>query len=488
MADVFISYSSKDKEQVNMLLAELESHNITCWIAPRDIAGGSDYTADIPEAIDNCGIYLLYMTQNAQDSQWVHKELLRAVNKKKKVIPFLAETCTIAQKFSFPLEGAHWLDATKDWNDTIKQLIASTKAEQHGDNPIQTNGITGAENIPQQLYIKAVNKYSVLSLCNMAEHAENDIKTDIAFFQEHIQHAKEDNPDSQLILGKEYYYGKGLEKDVQKAVYWLTKASNHQNAHALYLLGKCFEEGKGVARNLAYAAHCYEQSASLPQAYPDAIIKTADCYRKGEGVTTNALKRAFWYREASKLELKDIEQVHKLAQVEFTSMYIQLLKTEQADIATDLRKAGYSLDDLDEEQISLIERLRKAQQREDSRESMFAAGALFFLILLIYEFMLGFNLKEVYVLPHSIITIALVLGIALLITPLFANISSRNKIAKVWISILIFTVVTIAVAACTLLVYWAGLWLGEHILNILLGIMAILLIGIIFFWIVDRCS
>ena len=51
MSKVFISYSTKDLKDAQLVLKELESIGIPCWIAPRDIPGGSDYTSMIPAAI-----------------------------------------------------------------------------------------------------------------------------------------------------------------------------------------------------------------------------------------------------------------------------------------------------------------------------------------------------------------------------------------------------------------------------------------------------
>ena len=36
--DVFISYSSKNKNIADAIVADLEQNNIKCWYAPRDIS------------------------------------------------------------------------------------------------------------------------------------------------------------------------------------------------------------------------------------------------------------------------------------------------------------------------------------------------------------------------------------------------------------------------------------------------------------------
>ena len=48
MHKVFVSYSSKEADRANEIVKQLEAAGIPCWIAPRDIGIGSNYTEDIP--------------------------------------------------------------------------------------------------------------------------------------------------------------------------------------------------------------------------------------------------------------------------------------------------------------------------------------------------------------------------------------------------------------------------------------------------------
>ena len=80
MKEVFISYSSQDSTSAETVRDVLESNGLSCWMAPRDIPGGSDYTKEIPVAIRECTVFVLILSQHAQDSQWVLKELSSAVS------------------------------------------------------------------------------------------------------------------------------------------------------------------------------------------------------------------------------------------------------------------------------------------------------------------------------------------------------------------------------------------------------------------------
>ena len=122
---VFISYSSKDFQWAESICGHLEANGVKCWMAPRDIAAGADYTAAIPGAIAGCDAFLLVMTDNAQASHWVHNELINALSKGKKIIPFIAEKVRMAENYEFLLQGAHWEDGSENWSAALDRVVAS---------------------------------------------------------------------------------------------------------------------------------------------------------------------------------------------------------------------------------------------------------------------------------------------------------------------------------------------------------------------------
>ena len=105
MHEVFISYSSKDMAQAENVRNILEQNGIPCWMAPRDIPGGSNYTKEIPVAIRGCQVFVLILSQNAQNSHWVLKEVDAAVNNNKVIIPDMLEDIELNDEFNFLLTG-----------------------------------------------------------------------------------------------------------------------------------------------------------------------------------------------------------------------------------------------------------------------------------------------------------------------------------------------------------------------------------------------
>lgn len=123
MKEVFISYSSVDLAQASTVRTVLEENGLSCWMAPRDIPGGSNYTKEIPIAIRNCKVFVLILSKNAQSSHWVLKELDSAVNYGKVILPFMLEDCALNDEFNFLLTGAQRYAAYQKKAEAMETLI-----------------------------------------------------------------------------------------------------------------------------------------------------------------------------------------------------------------------------------------------------------------------------------------------------------------------------------------------------------------------------
>lgn len=128
MHDIFISYSTKDQFQADTLRDILEKNGIVCWMAPRDIPGGSNYTKEIPSAIRGCQVFVLILSQHSQNSQWVLRELDSAVNCGKVILPFMLEEFQLNDEFNFLLTGAQRYAAYQKKVDALEALISRIRA------------------------------------------------------------------------------------------------------------------------------------------------------------------------------------------------------------------------------------------------------------------------------------------------------------------------------------------------------------------------
>ena len=109
--DVFISYSSKDKPVADATCATLEARGIRCWMAPRDIMPGADWSESIIDAINASRAFVLVFSANANVSVQIKREVERAINKGLPVIPLRIENVLPVKSLEFFLSTPHWLDA-----------------------------------------------------------------------------------------------------------------------------------------------------------------------------------------------------------------------------------------------------------------------------------------------------------------------------------------------------------------------------------------
>ena len=95
MSHIFISYSHKDAKYVHKLQKALQEEGFEVWIDDR-IDYGTEWPTVIQKHLDDCGAFIVVLTDNAYNSKWVQNELTRA---SRKGIPF----------FPLLLQGDPWL-------------------------------------------------------------------------------------------------------------------------------------------------------------------------------------------------------------------------------------------------------------------------------------------------------------------------------------------------------------------------------------------
>jgi TolB-like protein len=109
---VFISYASQDAAIATALCDALEAASILCWIAPRDVRPGDFYADAIVQAIANCPIFVLVLSQTAIDSPHVLREVERAGSKRRPIVTLRTDTSPLPPGLEYFLSASQWLDAS----------------------------------------------------------------------------------------------------------------------------------------------------------------------------------------------------------------------------------------------------------------------------------------------------------------------------------------------------------------------------------------
>lgn len=117
------------------------------------------------------------------------------------------------------------------------------------------------------------------------------------FLSEIQRQAQDGDTNAQRKLGLIYLTGKHLEKNPEKALYWLEKAAAKNDIEALKSLGKIYAEGLSVEINLKKSVEYFELAASQGDAIAAAFFGQA--YEKGLGVEVDYSTAAQWYQDAA---------------------------------------------------------------------------------------------------------------------------------------------------------------------------------------------
>ncbi len=97
----FISYSSKNQQMADSVRLLFQEKGIPCWMAPYDIPAGSKYAYVINDALENCGCLVLLLTNASQESQFVEREIERAITYRKPIVPLQLEQLQLNSGFKF---------------------------------------------------------------------------------------------------------------------------------------------------------------------------------------------------------------------------------------------------------------------------------------------------------------------------------------------------------------------------------------------------
>jgi len=163
--DAFISYAKADKTIADAVCGRLEASGIRCWIAPRDIIPGKDWSAAIVDAIENSQILVLVFSANANNSEQIKREVECAVNRGHAIIPFRIDDIKPSKSLEYFISTAHWLDAITPpvekhidrLGSAIKELLKSLDDEnekQGGEAPPHAPRLEGrSPKRVQSLYV-----------------------------------------------------------------------------------------------------------------------------------------------------------------------------------------------------------------------------------------------------------------------------------------------------------------------------------------------
>lgn len=124
---IFISHKSiVDDDFILELVDVLKSNDITYWIAPECVGNNEDYAEVITKAIISCEYFLLVLSEEAQNSKHIRKEVGIALDLNKPFIVLKRGDFSLSYRYKYLLEAHQFFDFDFDAPD-YTELIEKCK-------------------------------------------------------------------------------------------------------------------------------------------------------------------------------------------------------------------------------------------------------------------------------------------------------------------------------------------------------------------------
>ncbi|SVC16786.1 uncharacterized protein METZ01_LOCUS269640, partial [marine metagenome] len=109
-AEVFVSYSSQDRDRVIPVVEYLRNSGISVWVDEGNIHAADLWSEQIVQAIAGCQVMVVMLSGNSTDSHNVVKEAMLASEQKKALLPVYLESAEIPARLQYQLAGIQHLE------------------------------------------------------------------------------------------------------------------------------------------------------------------------------------------------------------------------------------------------------------------------------------------------------------------------------------------------------------------------------------------
>lgn len=135
MPRTFISHASEDREDVEILIHELERRGIDCWYSDRDILGGLDFADEIMRGLADCDSTLILLSKDSVRSPFVRREVEVATENQHILYPVRLFDVALSNELSLFLKVGEWVDLYKGAPEKIYDQLAEDIKNGQGIRP-----------------------------------------------------------------------------------------------------------------------------------------------------------------------------------------------------------------------------------------------------------------------------------------------------------------------------------------------------------------
>ncbi|HEY3781251.1 MAG TPA: TIR domain-containing protein [Fimbriimonadaceae bacterium] len=126
--DIFISYADEDIEQANELCVHLEALGTLCFLAKRDVRYG-DWAQRASSAIANAKLSIIMLSNAANNSDFVKREVMLSVYRKKVLLPIFLEDVAPKEGLDVYMIDAQWIVAYNEPYKSDRRRLAAFVAQ-----------------------------------------------------------------------------------------------------------------------------------------------------------------------------------------------------------------------------------------------------------------------------------------------------------------------------------------------------------------------
>ena len=125
--DIFISYASPNFDTALEIRDYFEENGLECWMAPRNITPGRNWTEDIMLGIIASKILVLVFSEHSKKSKYVRSELQNAMKYNKTILTYNTDITIPKGEMEQLIGSRQWLEPQETKEKTYELLLERSK-------------------------------------------------------------------------------------------------------------------------------------------------------------------------------------------------------------------------------------------------------------------------------------------------------------------------------------------------------------------------
>lgn len=127
--EIFISYARKDRERAGPIVELFRDKGYSYWMDEGNIEAARLWSEQIVQAIKECEVLVLLVSENSLASDNVHKEVMLASETNKRILPIYLEPCDLPDRFRYQLAGIQHIEFYDLNSEKVRSKICSCLEE-----------------------------------------------------------------------------------------------------------------------------------------------------------------------------------------------------------------------------------------------------------------------------------------------------------------------------------------------------------------------